>query len=176
MDFAEYYHSRFRDDLRSVLVALPAIHDIPGGPFLQPQTISTENTAILAWENEHRDNFAVALFFTVLVDQVFYTYYREDYHRFRRLTLYPKWKGNCPSGCYYHIHPSIVFGAIAAPPGPINRIPLGNGIQRLHEPEVLATLEREVKEFFSVHMPEIDGDEFWQKCVEEFPKTDVIRL
>src|SRR5687768_12368270 len=109
MNLAEYYNGPFRADLGRGIEGRPPVHDHrPGEVTIQPRSISRENMVIRRWPEERRMLFASSLFLTVLSDQVCYTHYPNSYARFRELTRYPKWLGDCPGGCYNHIHPAVV--------------------------------------------------------------------
>src|SRR5690606_27668683 len=126
--------------------ALPALHEhAPGQIALQPRTISLRNPVVRRWSVERRTLFAAGLFLTVLADQVCYTHFQASYSRFRELTMYPKWRGDCPGTCYYHIHPGAVFRAIGAHEGSLGRIedlPFS-----AFPDDVIATMRHEVQVF-----------------------------
>jgi len=111
-------------------------------------------------------NFGVALFFTILVDEVCYIPYRDNYETFRQLTRYPKFSGNCLTMCRYHLLPAYIFVAM-------------NLGQSGSSPNYLVfyytffkaipIMEEETKVFFQKYLPTISGQEFWNKRVSEFP-------
>lgn len=116
--FSKYYKEKFRNDIHHFFSSVPESskhHD-----NIDDKTIFTIQLERLTKDFDHLQfllppdklNFAVALFFTVLVDEVCYSYYRNHYSDFRALTLYPKFIGNCPGGCRYHLHPVNIFSAI----------------------------------------------------------------
>jgi hypothetical protein len=41
-----------------------------------------------------------------------FTHFKTDYIKFRNLTRYPKFIGNCPGVCNYHYHPNDMFFAM----------------------------------------------------------------
>jgi hypothetical protein len=170
MTFFDYFTGPFRRDLARVIAALPPLHEFPKGEIVvQPRTISLSNPLIRAWTHEHRFLFASGLFSIVLLDQAMYTFHRPHYPRFRRLTMYPKWRGDCISACSYHIDPSQIFGAIGVRAGsprslcslPTNALPN----------DFWPTVQREVEAFIASQLPDIDGAEFWQRCWREVPST-----
>src|SRR5881397_61460 len=168
VSFEAYYGETFRKDLGAVLdVRLPRQHVFGDEVTLQPRSLSVENPVVNAWDRQHRAVFEVALFLTVLVDQVCYTYYRAHHERFASLTQYPKWRGDCPGGCSAHIHPRHILGVVGRTAG---HGPQAPGVDTL---AVLASakpvLEREVRSFCEQHMPELNADEFWARCSAEFP-------
>ena len=170
MLFTEYYGPPYRVDLHAVVEALPSLHDHAdfNAVTIQPRTLSRKNVVIRSWNSERIDLFASALFFTVLVDQVAFTHFHSHYHQFQDLTRYPKFRGDCPGGCNYHVHPSTVFRAIASQLAPLS------GEAKLL-PEAVEVMHAEVLSFFSEHMLSVDGQEFWEKCVPEFPRPSIFR-
>ena len=171
MTFADYYRLRFRDDLTRVIRSAPPPHHLSVGETevrLQPRTLSDHNETVRSWPAEQRALFGVALFFSVLVDQVCYTYHRNQYEDFRRLTQYPKFVGDCPGGCYSHLHPSLILEQLggcagmgyAHPPVPITQV-LASAIP---------VMRREVLEFCRDHMPMLNGSAFWAQCLDEIPR------
>lgn len=68
--------------------------------------------------HERQGFFAVALYWTVLVDQTVYSHFRQFYETFQSKTLYPKFIGNCTapslmsSECGHHQNPSKILRAI----------------------------------------------------------------
>lgn len=166
MTFRDYYNSSFRDDLRDVVRGLAPVHD--HGEFsLQPRSISVRNPTVRSWDEHRRMAFAVALFLTVLADQVCYTHFRSSYPQFRDLTQYPKWRGDCPGACHNHIHPGAVFRAIGSEEGRLGSI---SDLPFAEMPdEVLATMESEVTDFVRRYLPSVDAEDFWNRCDREVP-------
>lgn len=111
--------------------------------------------------------FAAALFLSVLTDQVCFTHFKASYPEFRRLTQYPKWRGDCPGGCAWHLHPSLIFDAIGSRPGPLprERSPRFD----LLPPDVFSVFELETKDFVREYLPEVSATRFWERCVRELP-------
>lgn len=114
---------------------------------------------------KEKELFGVALYFTVLTDMVCYTYFSGRYQTFQRLTRYPKFIGNCLSTCRYHYHPERIFRA------------LNEGLRKESDrmlrfdeifSEAKVVIEKEVRDFFYNHMPGVDAELFWNKCVAEF--------
>jgi len=179
MDFEEYYNKRFRTDIQRFFMTIPdesRFHEdrinkqifsiqyerLSGGSRNNPRDDGRDHLDFLTTKQE-KENFGVALFFTILVDEVFYTYYKENYNKFQHFTRYPKFMGNCLSWCLYHLHPKEVFSAM-------NRN-LSNEYLIFYDTflEAIPIMEREIKDFFCNHMPTINGQEFWDKCILEFP-------
>ena len=168
MTFADYYNGRFRNDLATVIAAVPPAHEHASGEVtLQPRFLSRSNPVIHRWSEEQRMLFASALLLTVLADQVCYTHFHDVYGRFRELTAYPKWRGDCPGGCAYHIEPAVILRAIGAAEGrlaTIDDLPL-----HAFPDDLFQTMRSEVADFFERHLPNVDGDDFWQRCDAEIP-------
>ena len=166
MDYSDYYGDPFRGDLHAVLRALPsphAAHSNGQDVFVQPRILSDENPVIRNWDQHHFDLFATALFYTVLIDQVCHYYYRSMHPRFERLTRYPKLRGDCPGVCYLNLHPSTILDCIGATPsGLCNRTKKAKLVDVSRE-----VMRNEVLDFFDKHLPEIDGDAFWARALDE---------
>jgi hypothetical protein len=166
MTLDEYYNGPFRDDLTRVIAALPSRHDHrPHEIAVQPRTLSRLNPIVQSWDVSGRMLFASSLFLTVLADQVCYTHFRSSYSRFRELTAYPKWRGDCPGGCRTNIEPVAIFVAIGSREGPLGSL---TDVPFVAIPnDLFATMQREVLEFVRPHLREVDPQEFWQKCDDE---------
>lgn len=60
----------------------------------------------------------VALYWTVLMDQIMYTFFRKDYDKFHDIISYPKFIGNCTgtgsltSDCCHNLDPYLILVAI----------------------------------------------------------------
>ena len=168
MTLAEYYNAQFRDDLPRVLDAVPSLHDHGDDTVaIQPRTISRRNHVVRRWSVERRMLFASSLLLTVLADQVCYTHFRPLYARFRELTAYPKWRGDCPGACAYHIHPTVILRTIGAPEGQAASL---DEISLAALPaDLFQTMRTEVTDFCERFLPEIDKVEFWRRCDVEIP-------
>lgn len=177
--FGEYYRSVFRGDLTRFLMSIPfqsRHHHGTDTYTIQYSKLCRDAPHMDTIPSEHRSYFAIALVFTVLVDQVCYTYFSSHYEDFRRLTLYPKFIGDCPGGCYHNIHPSLIFEAI-------NRswfkdvFPERGHISLYkHFIEAKIVMEEEIFDFFTKHMTIISPEVFWAKCVDEFPTRNQLWL
>ena len=153
----------FADDLSRVVAALPP--ETPhaewkGEVTVQPRTISSANPVIRAWNEDRVRQFASALFLTVLVDEVCYTHFREQYPQFRLLTNYPKFRGDCPGACGHHLHPSDVFRAVNVEPDS------WSGQGDLYE-GALEMMHAEVARVFGSGTIPIDVEDFWGRCLKE---------
>jgi hypothetical protein len=115
---------------------------------------------------DEKEYFGVALHFTVLVDEVCYTSFKEDYSKFQALTNYPKLIGNCMSWCYFHLRPEEIFAAMNTKRNLATTNHLAFKEKFI---ESVETMEFETVSFFKEHLPEIDGKTFWKMCKNEFP-------
>ena len=166
MRFADYYRTEFRADLESVLrAAPPQHHEHPDEATIQPYSLSSANSAVRHMPTERRVRFGAALFFTVLVDQVCYTYFQDVYPKFRSITRYPKLRGDCPGACNYHIHPATIFRALGRQAVPTNE---DRFAYDLLPSDTVVAMHREVTDFVHAHMPEL-GESFWTRCDREIP-------
>lgn len=174
-DFKTYYNSKLRDDINIFFSTIPdesRFHE----DKVQKQIFSIQHERLTPQKNhldfldkESKEFFGVALFFTVLIDMVCYTYYKDNYAKFQRLTRYPKLIGNCLSWCRYHLHPRDIFYAM-------------NQGRKPSEPHLIfvdkfsgaiETMKKETIDFFKEYLDDIDGETFWVKCINEFPyKSD----
>lgn len=174
--FGKYYNKRFRQDLITFFGTIPdnsKHHDNyeKSTFYIQYERLTRDypHLNFLLNPNE-KINFGIALFLTVLVDEVCYTHYKPYYQEFKRLANYPKFIGNCPAGCRYHFHPSDLFSAM-------NHSRKNNKNESYEEQldfrdtflHAIPIMEKEVKDFFVQHFTKIDGNDFWQKCYSELP-------
>lgn len=131
--------------------------------------------------------FAVALYWTVLVDQTFYCHYRYLYEPFQKKTLYPKFIGNCTapslmnSECGHHQHPRKILQAINDTLDKGNSYGFDREIfekdqHKQTKPSIefgkfltqaRLVMESEIKKYFEKHQPEISWQDFWSKCEKE---------
>jgi hypothetical protein len=175
-DFYKYYNGQFRNDLQMFFATIPdrsKFHDNS-----QDKTAFTIQLERLTQNLDHLDflpddkdrvKFGVALFFTVLVDEVCFSHFKQNYSAFKQLTLYPKFIGNCPGGCRFHLHPSDIFFAM----NKYDKIKNTKTQRHLNFFETFSeaapVMEKETKDFFSNLMTTINGNEFWERCTKEFP-------
>src|SRR5690606_31423403 len=96
-DFDKYYKGQFRNDLQRFFATIP--DDSKFHEDKEHKQVYSIQYRRLTNEYSHLDflstnqtmmNFAVSLFFTILVDEVCYTHFQSDYSTFGRLKLYPK--------------------------------------------------------------------------------------
>lgn len=178
MTFPEYYRQQFRSDIQRFMMSIPLWsrhHDIDKSDFtIQYECLTKDTKHLEVVEPADRVNFAIALFLSVLVDEVCYTHFKSIYPRFRNLTRYPKFIGGCPNACHYHLHPLDIFTAInftakRSIAGEQNyaRRPDVSAFALLDE--AIDVMKAEVFDFFTNHLPEVDPNAFWTKCADEIP-------
>ena len=175
-DFRIYYNEHFRSHLQQFFASIPESsrhHDKydPDTYYIQYERLSRDFKHLdFLFDKEDKINFGVALFLTVLADEVCYTHFKPFYSEFKSVTNYPKFIGNCPGGCHYHFHPSDIFGALNYSRNKNNGI---SSMAYLNFRDVfiqaIPAMEEEIMSFFSEHMCNIDGSIFWQKCYNELP-------
>lgn len=84
----DYYYKQFRKDFQEFWGAVPH-----GKAFRFASLIKKSNFDTLKnIQKEYLIYFLSALGCTILIDQVMYAYFKEDYPRFQEITLYPKMK------------------------------------------------------------------------------------
>jgi hypothetical protein len=170
-DFATYYYSNFREDINKFFSTIPdesKFHE----DREQKQILSIQYERLTPTKNhlnfldkETREFFGIALFFNVLTDMVCYTYYKEHYADFQKLTHYPKLIGNCLSWCHYHLHPKEIFNAMNQ--GQSGKEPHLLFIKKFSQ--AIGPMEEETIDFFNQYLTAVSGTDFWKKCVAEFP-------
>ena len=171
IDFKTYYNSEFRKDINRFFFTIPEIskfHEDRDNKMvyaIQYERLSPERNHLNFLNSERKEFFGVALFFTVLTDMVCYTYYKDYYNKFQRLTNYPKLIGNCLTWCHIHLHPILIFNAMNH-----GRNSTERHLKFTYKfSQAIKIMEEEVIHFFIQYLPEINGTEFWDKCKDEFP-------
>lgn len=166
MSFSSYFQNEFRSDFNELIEGARTMgeygnHAVLPQPALQAITVGTQNPTVKSWSESKRDDFAVALFYTVLVDQICYSNFGSYYKHFRELTMYPKNVGNCLSACSYHSHPSEILKHVgtSVTPSQIEK-------RRKMVLEAVPTIEKEILSFCERYMPELDGAIFWESCLQ----------
>ena len=189
-DFKTYYKQYFQPDLQNFVGQIP----VEGNKhydrtefniqyfFLTPQYKYLDIIS-----HDRQGLFIVALYWTILVDQTFYSHFRHSYQTFQRKTLYPKFIGNCTahslmsSECGHHQHPRKILQAINDIEDKGNRFDFEREIFKKDETtqtrpsiDYFSLLEQanqimkeEIKDYFENHQPEISWTEFWTKCERE---------
>lgn len=189
-DFKTYYKQQFQKDLLIFVGQIP----VEGNKHYDRQEFNiqyfflTPGYKYLDIIPEDRQGlFTVALFWTVLVDQVFYSYFGSSYQTFQRKAKYPKFIGNCTapslmsSECGHHQHPEKILQAVNDTLNKGNRFDFDREIFKKDESssprkriEYHSILEQskeimkdEIREYFENHQPKINWKEFWDKCEKE---------
>ncbi len=142
----KYYHERFRGDLAAFMPST----EVPY--FGHSWNYDCEHIETLP--SEHRANFLICLYFTVLIDQAMYTYYRERYNEFNSLTKHPKF-------CHG-------LGQVQKNPREILYVPVEKGLvdKKQMEKEIPAGMELfvdEVIDFCQNQMKDISAAELLEK-------------
>jgi hypothetical protein len=170
-DFKTYYNTNFRVDINRFFSTIPdesKFHeDIQNKQTfsIQYERLTPRFDHLNFTDKEGKEFFAVALFLTILTDMVCFSHFKSFYNKFRSLTRYPKFIGNCPSGCNYHYHPTDIF------------IAMNKGRSTIEQHLVFSekflgaieTMKEETINFFNKNLLEINGETFWEKCQKEFP-------
>lgn len=176
MNFINYYRECFRNDFSCFMASIPEEsrhHENDKSEItIQYSKLFRDQNHIDVIDTNNILNFAVSLFLTILVDEVMFTHYKQHYAKFRRLTMYPKFIGDCPGACHYHRHPSDIFTGM-------------NSYFNRHETakkkdydfrtpfiEAIPGMKAGCDDFIEKNMPEMDKDSFWRRCEAEFPYTD----
>ena len=170
MRYEEYYLNQFASDLKDVVTALPSSHHKDDKhTTIQARTLSLDNPVIQAWDQQKKYLFATALFWVVLVDEVCHHHYRQHHAKFESLTKYPKFVGDCPGGCHWHIPPQNIFFSIGQPNGPMNiKIPKKAALPFAGANQFM---KGELQDFIEQNMPELDVQSFWSLCEHEIPPS-----
>lgn len=170
-NFKTYYHTKFRDDINSFFSTIPdasKFHEDTQNKqtfSIQYERLTPAFEHLNFLEKEDKEYFAVALFLTVLTDMVCFTHFKEHYNKFESLTRYPKFIGNCPSGCHYHFHPSNIFLAMnKGCSAKVQHLVFYDKFK-----EAVESMKEETVNFFDQNLNGIDGEFFWEKCHKEFP-------
>jgi hypothetical protein len=104
--FNTYYNSRFRQNINMFFSTIPdesRFHEDRSNKKLyavQHERLTRRHNHLGFLGKEEKEYFSVALYFTILIDEVCYTYFKEDYSKFQALTNYPKLIGNCRLCCF----------------------------------------------------------------------------
>lgn len=172
-NFDKYYNGQFRQDIQTFFVNVPerSKHTFDDRQVftIQYQTLTKDCDYLDFLDINQKAYFGTALFFTVLADQVCYTYFRQQYDKFFQLTRYPKFVGNSPSTDRTNFPPRDIFGAINYSRDKDKMCNTPNVEFRQAFNEANPVIERETKDFFKNHLSEIDGQHFWDKILIELP-------
>lgn len=160
-EFHTYYKKDFRSDLNYFLGTIPDTsryhHNFETRSEVTIQLDRlTSNHHHLDFLNEsNRLNFAHALYWTILVDMVMYTHFKESYDTFRKLTMYPKLIGNCTRGCYHHYHPRNIYYQMEFK---MSDEDINSSIISTKEP-----ITSEIKSFFKSYIPKVNVSLFLER-------------
>ena len=88
MNIEEYYNKRFREQFNEWVKKTDA-HEHPGEGIYIPH-INLKSEKLSHIPKEDIPLFFCSLGWSVLIDQVMYTYFKKDYPKFQSMTLYPK--------------------------------------------------------------------------------------
>ncbi len=121
MEYVKYYREKYSNDLESFRQQIP----IEGNKHYHEDLFKIQYFQLTPSYNyldftEEVAEFAVSLFFSILMDQVAFNQQLSggDYNKFRNLTNYPKFIGNCTSTsekfsqCGGNQHPISILKAI----------------------------------------------------------------
>ncbi len=189
-EFKTYYKEQFQRDLLNFVGQIP----IEGNKHydrnefnIQYFFLTPQYKYLNIIPQDRQGLFAVALFWTVLVDQTFYSNYRSSYPTFQRKTLYPKFIGNCTapslmsSECGLHQHPRKILQAINDTTDKGNRFDFEREIFKKDENnqqrqfidyltilnQTKEVMKDEIKDYFENQQSEISWSDFWTKCERE---------
>jgi len=175
MKVQEYRKNEFPGDLRKLEFQRPNSVILNN-----PESFRTDSNTIYFggrdWENitndisniekNNREYFFLCLFTITIIDLTMFTYYKESYETFRRLTMYPKfgWSGFGP---HYENPKKLLL--IPENEGLLNRKKIEEYID-----DYIDLLIDECNSFFGIKIPEITTKDFISKIVHdnEFQITD----
>jgi hypothetical protein len=189
-DFKTYYKQQFQRDLLNFVGKIP----IDGNKYndrnefnIQYFFLTLQYKYLNIIPQDRQGLFAVALIWTVLVDQTFYSNYINSYPTFQRKTLYPKFIGNCTapslmsSECRHQQHLRNILQAINDTADKGNRFDFEREIFKKDENnqqrqfinyltilnQTREVMKVEIKDYFENHQSEISWSDFWTKCERE---------
>ena len=173
IDFGTYYNGQFRNDIVKFFVNIPdrSKHTFADLKVftVQYQSLTKDFNYLDFLDLKQKAYFGTALYFTVLVDQVCYNHFGQFYDKFYRLTLYPKFVGNSPSTDRTNFPPRDIFTAFNYSRDEAKKLDTPNVEFWQTFNEAIPVMEKETKDFFEKHLSEIDGKQFWGKCLAELP-------
>lgn len=171
--FDTYYNGQFRKDIQNFFAKIPDRSKHTFGDqkvyTVQYESLTKDFNYLDFLDINEKAYFGTALFFTVLIDQVCFTYFGQHYGKFYSLTLYPKFVGNSPSTDRTNFPPRDIFTAFNYSRDKEKMFNTPN-VEFWHTfNQAIPVIENETKGFFKKHLSEIDGLVFWDKCVKELP-------
>ena len=159
MNPKEYYYNQFPNDLKGLMNKVTLGGD---SHFHILEFFISQKTGRDVLEHIQKENlgyFLSALAGTILIDQVMFTYFKEDYEKFRGMTLYPKitWS----TGWCANVKPWQLFE---------HRIALA---RELRNPEKINQFS-EFMEFFVEDLKEFFGKNQFQKTSWKLVKNTML--
>lgn len=190
MDFKTYYKQYFQRDLQNFKDQIPVDgnkHYEGNGFNIQYFFLTPQYKYLDIIPHDRQGLFAVALYWTVLIDQVVYSNFRNIYQNFHSKALNPKFIGNCTapslmsSECGRHQHPRKILLAINDEADKGNRYDFDREIFKLDESsqprlhidylqileQAMQVMKLETKDYFRKYIPEVSWTDFWVKCEQE---------
>ena len=157
ISFEEYYKDYFQNDLKVLYSTIPesSLHHNGKETYTLQYERLTNKFNHLEFLGANRKSFVVSLYFTVLIDQVFYTYFQPEYKVYKELTNSPKFIGNCLSSCRNNLHPQNIL--VAA-----NKDSKSENVCIVEPLNFVPFLKESTSQFLKNHLPGIQ-DEFWAK-------------
>jgi hypothetical protein len=140
MNPKEYYYHRFREQLTKFIQKSNAHRHNDEGIYISIQEINKEKLSHIP-QNDYM-LFHCALACTVLIDQVMYSHFKDDYQNFQNMTHYPK----------------IEYGITSINARPWDITHSGIGLTTLEH--FLVFFVKDLKEFFSKHQFKVAD---WEK-------------
>ena len=172
-DFDKYYNGQFQKDIQTFFSKIPdrSKHTFNDKKIftVQYQSLTKDFDYLDFLDINQKALFGIALYFTILVDRVYFTHFQQDYDKFYQLTLYPKFVGNSPSTDQSNLPPREVFNAFTYSRSQEKMFNTPNVEFWQTFNQAIPIMEKETIDFFKKHLSEIDGQDFWDKCVKELP-------
>ena len=196
MNYHNYYRSTFESDLLCFLNSIPkpvgadgymgkgnerppenliyygdyGSRQIPVPAFTNYFLLSVPHP-LEAISSENRSFFVIALFFTVLVDQVCHFHVHRIYTEFQKLTRYPKYLDNPCNGM--NMPPSSLFFSYPRlPKRTPTKIDYGDVPAKMEE--AIPVMRSEVFQFFEQHhFFRVPPQAFWDRCIDELPDFEM---
>jgi gamma-glutamylcyclotransferase (GGCT)/AIG2-like uncharacterized protein YtfP len=171
--FIQYYLHQFKLDLSYFFSLIPdesKFHDDIKNKSIytiQSEQLTPKKGNLKFLSNENKDSFLIALYYSVLMDMVCYTFFKSHYEKFYRKTMYPKLIGNCLSTCHYHLNPESIFHSVY-------------GRNFSEKNTILIRKFTLLTEYFKVenfrllneYFADINQEEFWSRCSSEIRKVN----
>ena len=105
MEPKDYYYKDFRTDFAEFMAKSKMAHQHPGeGVYIPIQDLNENTMSHVKTDSCHTMRFLYCLAFTILIDQVMYAHFKEDYSTFQKMTTYPKMQDG-----WINVNPWMVF-------------------------------------------------------------------